>query len=97
MKQTGDSCINKKIQLLVYSVNNFFFLSVAFLTKKEQLKQTRYHILHICVYLCIYVTFTMIFWENTSYLQLKNKLEIFTLDQKFSYPTPREVTQLLFK
>lgn len=96
VKQTGDSCINKKIQLLLYSVNNFF-LSVAFLTKKEQLKQTRYHILHICVYLCIYVTFTMIFWENTSYLQLKNKLEIFTLDQKFSYPTPREVTQLLFK
>lgn len=96
MKQTGDSCINKKIQLLLYSVNNFF-LSVAFLTKKEQLKQTRYHILHICVYLCIYVTFTMIFWENTSYLQLKNKFEIFTLDQKFSYPTPREVTQLLFK
>lgn len=39
----------------------------------------------------------MIFWENTSYLQLKTKFEIFTLDQKFSYPTPREVTQLLFK
>lgn len=39
----------------------------------------------------------MISWENISDLQLKNKFEIFTLEQKFSYPTLRQVTQLLIK